>query len=36
MGIDVESRESIKAALVKTIPWTTMERHGEKIYAQTA
>ena len=26
----MESRESINAAMVKNIPWTSMEQHGEK------
>jgi hypothetical protein len=36
MAMVMESRESINAAMVKTIPWTSMEQHGEKIYAKTA
>ena len=36
MAMVLESRESINAAMVKTDPWTSMEQHGEKIYAETA
>lgn len=32
----LKSRESINAAMAEIVPWTSMEQHGEKIYAETA